>query len=217
MFEYYQEFVSMKCSKCGCEIENNSKICPNCNAKVNTDKFPVWVIVLLILFCSGFFVIPVIGLVAALTIPSLVVSTDNAKARAVIKKEYAQFNQALLMGKAISDKEYIQTEDILEKYLLEHLNLKKADGDILILADDTEFNFTKISDTCSPAPTSGEYSSKTACAKFLFDVNGFDKGLNKKPVSVRKLNDRFVLLLYFDKIVPESGSIEDKVLNNISD
>ncbi len=187
------------------------------NSKIDQDKFPVWVIVLLVLFFSGFFVVPVVGIILALTIPPLFNSTESLKSQAVLKKVYTQFNQSIEIEHALENEYYSAFKDVSEKAVFEHMNLEKLKVNKWKLADGAEFEIVKVSEKCMKSPKSQKYNEQTSCAKIIIDVNGFEKGTNKFSDSLSKINDRFLLLLYSDKVVPVSGSIEDKILKNMTE
>lgn len=196
-------------------MENNEIVCDSSknNVSAENDKFPKWVVVLLILFFSGFFMIPVIGIVAAISVPILMTSTQSIKSKSIFKKVYSQFNQALLLEHALSDKYYNSSDEVLKKALLKHLGVSKVRDDKIILTDGTELKVSKFSDKCNQAPINSKYTEDSACAKIIIDTDGFGNGVDKAAKSYKVINDQFVLLLYADKVEPITGSIEDKILN----
>ena len=69
--------------------QNNSKN----EQKTKKDTMPVWAIVLLIIGIAVVFILPVIGVVAALTIPVLVAETSEVKNKTILKKTVSELNQ----------------------------------------------------------------------------------------------------------------------------
>lgn len=201
----------MKCKKCGCEIENKQTVCPSCGVKIKRDKFPVWALVLIVLLGSGILVVPLcIGIVAALTLPVLMSSTDSAKSKTFFKKEISILNQALQLSYAMDDKYYTNTDEVWEKAVKKNLNIVSDSDNIIQLADLSEIKYEKINDNCSTLFDAGE---QTACAALIIDTDGFDKGLNKFSDD-KSVNDRFRILLYSNKAVPAPNSVEYKILHN---
>lgn len=193
-------------------MENDEK--PQVQPK-KKDKFPTWVIVLMVLFGFGFFLLPIIGVIAALTIPTIVTSTDRVKNKTVLKKTYSTLQQALLMSEVINDKTFSSLDDVWNKAIKEQLVNLKDNGDIITLADGTDLKLVKISSTCKRAPKTEEVSEKNACGIITIDTNGFERGPNKTSVDSKNNIDRFTLLLYSNTVNPAYNSIEYKILNNL--
>ncbi|MBQ8460627.1 zinc ribbon domain-containing protein [bacterium] len=200
----------MKCVNCGTEIEDKKiNICPNCGAKIKHDTFPVWAIVLIVLAGTGFFGLPIIGIVAAMTIPTLVASTEQARNKAIFKKTYSTFNQAILMDNAISGKYYTTFDDVWNKAIKGQLSRYQDIENGIVLADLTEVKYEKISGTCQRKPE--KISEKTACAILTVDADGFNKGANKFSVGSR-VGDRFNILLYSDGVETIPNTPEDRLI-----
>ena len=105
----------MKCKFCGVELNDNDKVCSACGKQVKKDKFPTWAIVLMVLSGCGCLTLPIVGVVAALTIPTLVANTDMARNNMILRKTYNTFEQAYLMENAITGKYYSDVNDVWEK------------------------------------------------------------------------------------------------------
>ena len=206
----------MKCKFCGVELTDSDKICPACGRKCNKDKFPVWAIVLIVLSGCGCFTLPVIGIVAATTIPTLVINTEAAKNKVVLKKTYSTLSQAYLMENAISGRYYSNPDEVWEKSIKLRVNYTDIDGGIK-LADGSEIKFEKIKDKCDMTPVDYAYYGKeTACARLVIDTNGFDKTPNRMTTSMnnkKKQTDQFELWMYSNKAVAGNGSFERYLLN----
>lgn len=201
----------MKCKFCGVEIDDNILKCPACNRSLKKDKFPTWVIVLIVLVCSGFFTLPFIGIVAAITIPELIENTNIARNKVMLKKTLSALDQALLLEYVMKDKHYSNTDDVWFKAIKNNVNSTDIEGGIR-LADLTEIRYEKLKNNCSETPKdSTKYGSSTACAKLTVDVDGFDKGKNSLS-SKGAIKDRFVLWLYANRVEVNPNSVEYDVL-----
>jgi hypothetical protein len=206
----------MKCKFCGLELAESDNICPSCGRKSKKDKFPVWAIVLIVLSGCGCFTLPVIGIVAAMTIPALVMNTEAAKNKVVLKKTYSSLQQAYLMENAISGRYYSNPDEVWEKSIKLRVNYTDIDGGIN-LADGTEIKFEKLKNKCDMAPADYAYYGKdTACARLVIDANGFEKSPNRMTTSMnnkKKQTDQFELWMYSNKAVAGNGSFERYLLN----
>lgn len=200
---------------CNTEIaDKNIKICPNCGAKVNRDKFPVWAIVLIICSVLFFPTLAIIGVVAAMTIPTLVYNTNKAKFSAMYKKDLSTLNQALIMSEAINGKTFTSSDDVWNKAIKDNLIVDKEIPDGIRLADLSEIKYEKLRDNCSVSPEDKKnISPETACAILTIDVNGFDKEPNRAS-TVKSRADRYLVLMYSNTVVPAPNSEEDKILHN---
>ena len=205
----------MKCKNCGFEVPNNSKVCPQCRAKLSGGKFPTWAIVLLIFVVIGAMTIPIIGIVAALTIPTLVAETDSAKNRAQYKKSLATLNQDLLMSEAMNDKTYSRADDVVNIAIKGSLSGSKDIPNGIIFADGSAIKYEKTGNPCKKTAPSNP-SANNACAIITIDTNGFDTPPNKRveKASGKGVNDQFRVLLYSTTVIPEPGTVEDELIQN---
>ena len=209
----------MKCTKCGCEVPDNSQICPMCGAKLAGDKFPTWVIVILIIIGFGLFSLPLLGVVAALTIPSLVNSTNNVKSKAIYKKTVATLSEALLMSEAINDKKYSKFDDVWNIAIKSNLMNPVDIPNGITLADGTEIRYEKLGNPCTDVPK--DPSAHTACAILTIDTNGFNKGPNLRTQryngSAKNINDQFKVLLYSTNVTAEKDTPEYDIIQEYKD
>ena len=205
--------VDMYCQKCGFEItDKKAKVCPSCQTKIKHDSFPVWLIILLVFLVSGFFFLPVVGIVAAITMPTLIMSTNRAKNKATFLKTYVTLNQSMLMDKAISDKSYTKFEDVWNKSIKNQLLNPEDIEHGIRLKDLTEIKYTKLNDNCKSIHEVKEISDRTACAVLTIDTDGFNKGKNRQSEN-NDIQDQFKILLYSDTITTIPNSIENKLTN----
>ena len=204
----------MKCSKCGFEIPNNSKVCPQCGAKLKNDKFPTWVIVLLIVFVAGLSNLPVIGVVADTVLPSLVASAESSKNKLIFKKSVATLNTALLMSEAKNERYYSRFDDVWEKAIKSNLLNPQDIPNGIIFADGTEIKYERLGNPCQRIPQNP--SVHTACAILTIDINGFKKAPNTRTAkttgSYTNVKDQFRVLLYSDITGIEKGTPEYDIL-----
>jgi type II secretory pathway pseudopilin PulG len=202
----------MYCKKCGFEIEDNKATqCPACQAKIKRDSFPVWVIVILVLFTAGFFILPIIGIVAAITLPTLMMNTNEAKNKVVFKKTISTLSQAMLMDKAISGKSYTKFDDVWNKSIKNQLLNPVDIANGIRLNDLTEIKYTKLNDICNSVHDKKEISDRTACAVLTIDADGFDKGQNRHSMHTG-IHDQFRVMLYSDMVIPVPNTVEDELI-----
>lgn len=204
----------MYCKKCGFEITDNSiKNCPKCGAKVN--GLPTWAIVLIVLaviFTIIPFVLGVLGVILAITLPVFMSDTDSSLFRSKYLRTISTLNQAQLMAMAKNDGEFTNSDDIWNKGIKENTaEIVDIPGGIR-LSNGVEVKYEKLRESCEPN-YSKKASESTACAILTIDVNGFDKAPNKFGTST-KISDRFNVLMYPTSTEPAVGSEEDKILHS---
>lgn len=185
--------------------QNNSKN----EQKTKKDTIPVWAIVLLIIGIAVVFILPVIGVVAALTIPVLVAETSEVKNKTILKKTVSELNQSILMSQAVDNKDYSTFDDIWTKRIKSNLLINSDIENGIRLNDLTEIKYNKLSDNCNAAPENP--TKETACAVLTIDADGFDKGQNKHTYESPRgiiIKDQFDVLLYKNIVVPAINTAE---------
>ena len=203
----------MKCRFCGVEVEEGVKTCPACGKKISKDKFPVWAVVLIVL-ASLFILIAPILIVAAMTIPALMMNTDRAKFRTHFRKIDSTISQAYLLSEAINGEQYTTTDLVWNKTIKAQLaNLTDIEGGVR-LYDGAEIKYTKLNEKCYKSSEVSEIGAYTACAELTIDVNGFDKAPNIVTTGPRAKNvgDRFTLWMYSDRATYAPGSAEYRIM-----
>lgn len=184
----------------------------NCtNNKKST--LPVWVIVLIVLGVLLVFGLPIIGIIAAMTLPTLMNSAETARNKTIFKKTISTLIQSMVMSEAIDGGDYNKFDDVWTKRIKGNLMLNSDNGNIIILKDLTEIKYEKLSDICQTTPQTP--SKETACAVLTIDADGFAEGENKKSEDSNgniKVHDQFEVLLYKNTVVPATGSAEEKLL-----
>ena len=177
--------------------------------KTKKDTMPVWAIVLLIIGIAVVFILPVIGVVAALTIPVLVAETSEVKNKTILKKTVSELNQSILMSQAVDNKDYSTFDDIWTKRIKSNLLINSDIENGIRLNDLTEIKYNKLSDNCDAAPENP--TKETACAVLTIDADGFDKGQNKHTYESPRciiIKDQFDVLLYKNIVVPAINTAE---------
>ena len=185
--------------------QNNSKN----EQKTKKNTMPVWAIVLLIIGIAVVFILPVIGIVAALTIPVLVAETSEVKNKTILKKTVSELNQSILMSQAVDNKDYSTFDDIWTKRIKSNLLINSDIENGIRLNDLTEIKYNKLSDNCDAAPENP--TKETACAVLTIDADGFDKGQNKHTSESPRgiiIKDQFDVLLYKNIVVPAINTAE---------
>ena len=202
----------MYCKKCGFEITDNSiKNCPKCGAKVN--GLPTWAIVLIVLaviFTIIPFVLGVLGVILAITLPVFMSDTDSSQFRSKYLRTISTLNQAQLMAMAQNNGEFTNSDDIWNKGIKENTAEVVDIPEGIRLSNGVEVKYEKLRESCEPN-YSKKASESTACAMLTIDVNGFSKAPNKMSTST-KIADRYAVLMYPISVVPITGSEEEKIL-----
>ncbi len=139
-------------------------------------------------------------------------SIKEAQSKTMFKKTFSTLNQALLISEALDDKFYSNFNDVWNKGIKERLTNPKDIQNGIILADLTRVTYSKTGKSCIIAPKNENYASKnTACAVLTIDTNG-----NKEPNAMssnQKINDRYTVLLYSDRILTIPNSVEWNLIN----
>jgi len=142
----------------------------------------------------------IIGVVAALTIPTLIQSTNNSKYATTLKKTISVLNQAMMSqgadGATLSTTT-VYTDDTLADFFAAKLNVIKQNATgVLWLADGTKLAFSPMAAGCGTTLADPFLLAATACY-VIVDVNG-DKGPNTVTVanatgSITTAGDVYVL------------------------
>lgn len=203
----------MKCENCGLEIEDkNIKVCPTCGNRVNKDKFPVWVFVLVILTVFLLPILGIIGVVLAIFMPVLFNSHQSNFSKELFKKNVSTLNQALNFSSAINGRHYTKFDDVWDKGLKKYLAVDSEIENGVKLVDLSEVKYKRLNEICSNVPTIvSDINENTACAVLFIDTDGFNKGVNKLSTP-EHIKDQFKVLLYANKVVPTPNSVEETLL-----
>lgn len=200
----------MNCKKCGCEIADKKiKNCPQCGAKVN--GIPAWVVALIvvaIVFAAIPMFLAVVGVVAAMTLPTLIANTDSAGNKAAFKKSLSTLNQAVQMSQVLNDgPEYTQFDDVWGNAKKQFMNSVDLPNGVK-LADGTEILYKVLNPVCSESPDESNIGEATACAVLTIDANGFNNGENKRSTDSHNVHDQFEVYLYKNMVAVKPGTPE---------
>ena len=166
----------------------------------------------------GFVVFAYIGVVAAMTMPTLLNSTQEKQYTVAYKRAMATIKQAVVMNYALEDEDFGKNKDgIVYNILSKRMNIARSDGNNLYFNDGIKVEFgnnvanvkgcTNQSDMTKKAEMRG--SGVNSACKVILDVNG-DKG----PGIAGK--DRFTICFVKQGVVPcdDAGRTIMKSLKN---
>lgn len=166
----------------------------------------------------------IIGVIAAMTIPSLMQSTSQQEYKAAYKKAVSMLNQAITLNYALdgedaSDHKGTDLMDLLTKRL--NVISSDATGHILYTADGMKFTITtsknndnqganaiSVEGDCASDPTK-------ACSLVVIDVNG-DKGPSTMTKNANQVKDTFEVAVYPQRVLP-NGDVMSQVLYGAGD
>lgn len=150
----------------------------------------------------------IIGVIAAMTIPSLMQSTSSQEYKTAFKKAVSMLNQAVTLNYALDGEDGTDfTSDAFFNLMTKRLNVMSSDGSSsLYTADGMWFSTTPPSATgTSPGTLSGgacrTEDTTTMCSVVYVDVNGA-KGPNAWSESTAKVKDVFAIAIYPQKALP---------------
>ncbi len=159
----------------------------------------------------------IIGVIAAMTIPSLMQSTAQQEYRAAFKKAVSMLNQAVTLNYALDGRDATDySQSNFFSLLTQRLNvmssdatnyeLYTADGMWFTTKNTTFGGFTAYS-TCN---ANDQATTGNICSIVTVDVNGA-KGPNKETTSTTRIFDIFTINIYPQKALP-AGEDLGKVL-----
>lgn len=159
----------------------------------------------------------IIGVIASMTIPTLMNSTNQQEYRVGLKKAISALNQAMslnyaLEGKVIGDEGLQSASDVVSNLFMKRLSILSTDtsgvafatgadvtgtsGTCFYTADGMRYAVGNISATGTNDPDAGE----NYYGYILIDVNG-DKGPNTLTTSATLPKDTYVATLYGNRIM----------------
>ena len=145
----------------------------------------------------------IIGVVAALTIPTLITSTTNAKYQTSLKKQVSVLNQAMLTASVdgLAPSATTTTGDSLADVFSPYLNvLKDDDAGNLWLADGSKIGFVGLAGTGCTTIANPAVFDPTAECYAVVDVNGDNKPNREATGSTG--NDIYVVGISPTSVVP---------------
>lgn len=171
----------------------------------------------------------IIGVIAAMTIPSLMQNTQQQEFKAAYKKAVSMLNQAVSLNYALDGEDATNfTGENFYQLLEKRLNVmsKDATAKTIYTADGMYFkvigeSYPTVNGSSAPetnlvvgetnCETDGENSTKN-CAQVMVDVNGV-KGPNKWSTSTRGVYDTFAVSIYPQRAVA-NGEVMSDILYN---
>ena len=158
----------------------------------------------------------IIGVIAAMTIPSLMQSTAQQEYKAAFKKAVSMINQAVTLNYALDGRDatdYTGTEFF--SLLTQRLNIMSTNtNQELYTADGMWFKSTTATyaglSPNSSCNANDQATSGNVCSMVIVDVNGA-KGPNKSTESTTRIFDIFTIAIYPQKALP-AGDTMGRVL-----
>ncbi len=156
----------------------------------------------------------IIGVIAAMTIPSLLQNTAQQEFRAAYKKAVSMVNQAVTLNYALDGEDAtVFKENSFMHLLTKRMNVMSSDaignaGGYIYTADGMKFEVvTSIPGGQTIGDCRSEGASSTIpCAAIMVDVNG-SKGPNKTTETTDQVYDRFYIAVYPQKALPGNATL----------
>lgn len=157
----------------------------------------------------------IIGVIAAMTIPSLMQSTAQQEFRAAFKKAVSMINQAVTLNYALDGRD--ATDYSQENFLhlmTQRLNVMSMDGTTaMYTADGMWFYPTSAAMGAEGTPSTDCNANDSAtpdniCSVVQVDVNGM-KGPNKPTQSTTRVYDIFTIAIYPQKAFPANNTLSN--------
>ena len=176
----------------------------------------------------------IIGIIAAITIPTLMNNTNGQEYRSALKKAISQLNQALVLNYALtglSSHDYTSAELIVNEIFSKRMNVidgesqftsSDCDGTVFTTDDGMIFCVNNYSSAYSDVKgVSCDIYNMTPCVQsdgpnLWIDVNG-DRKPNRATTSYQRPRDIYQAQIYSQKVVPYGAPTQqvmyDKVLS----
>lgn len=154
----------------------------------------------------------IIGVIAAMTIPSLMQSTAQQEFRAAFKKATSMINQAVTLNYALDGRDATDyTETNFIHLMTQRLNVMSMDGnDAMYTADgmwfQTRTDGEGVKANGANCNANDSATPDNVCAVVLVDVNGM-KGPNRPTTSTTRVFDIFTLAIYPQKALPANETM----------
>ena len=146
----------------------------------------------------------IIGVIAAMTIPSLMQSTAQQEYKAAFKKAVSMLNQAVTLNYALDGEDGSNfTGASFFNLLTKRLNvMSSVSGQKeLYTADGMWFKATDTNQHACNANADNVNAPANVCGSVIIDVNG-QKGPNKFTTDTNKVFDMFTVSIYPQKALP---------------
>ncbi len=176
----------------------------------------------------------IIGIIAAITIPTLMNNTNGQEYRSALKKAISQLNQALVLNYALtglSSHDYTSAELIVNEIFSKRMNVidgesqftsSDCDGTVFTTDDGMIFCVNNYSSAYSDVKgVSCDIYNMTPCVQsdgpnLWIDVNGV-RNPNKATTSYQRPRDIYQAQIYSQKVIPYGEPTQqimyDKVLS----
>src|SRR5574344_318839 len=168
----------------------------------------------------------IIGVIAAMTIPSLIRNTHQQEYIVAFKKSVASINQAITLHYAIENADVAKvitrnsatSTALIDNIFANRMNLKSKSGTTFSTTDVITYTVSNVKN-CVATRTYSSLTARThlsdACAKLTVDVNG-TKLPNIQTVSTNTelVKDRFFIYLFPDKVVLDPALEEHIMYDN---
>ena len=158
----------------------------------------------------------IIGVIAAMTIPSLMQSTAQQEYKAAYKKAVSMINQAVTLNYALDGRDATDyTGTNFFSLLTQRLNVMSSNttAQEMYTADGMWFKAGQQGGGVSASSTCNANDSATpsnVCSVVTVDVNGM-KGPNRETTATTRIFDIFTIAVYPQKALP-AGETMGKVL-----
>jgi prepilin-type N-terminal cleavage/methylation domain-containing protein len=165
----------------------------------------------------------IIGVIAAMTVPTLMNNTNSQEFRSAFKKALSSINQAIereyaIDGNTLGDESNLVTDVFKQNLQVIDDNYTPptgselsgsscfvtADGMAFCLGSDPQFNASNC-----------DFENQTACGSMWVDVNG-SKGPNKKTTNSNHPRDIYKILLYNQRAVAGDGPAQQVMFDKPS-
>ena len=157
----------------------------------------------------------IIGVIAAMTVPTLMNNTNAQEYRSALKKAISSVNQALEKCYAL---EGITAQDVDQAGLVNNIfkkhlqvlnntgdvNVEGVSGDTFVTADGMIFTVTGFQGGSEGGDTNCDYENQHACGSepnLYIDVNG-QKGPNKHTTTYKQPRDIYQATIYAQRVIP---------------
>lgn len=153
----------------------------------------------------------IIGVIAAMTIPSLMQSTAQQEFRAAFKKAVSMINQAVTLNYALDGRDATDYSGANFIHLMtQRLNVMSMDGSsAMYTADGMWFKAAQQSGGISTGNACNANNTATPaaiCSVVTVDVNG-QKGPNRVTTSTQNVFDIFTISVYPQKALPANTTM----------
>ena len=148
----------------------------------------------------------IIGVIAAITIPSLMQSTSSQEYKVAFKKAVSSINQAITMNYALEGEDASSYTCIsFLNMLTNRLNVITKEANSVYTADGMHYRAisggSAVCGACS-------VDDGNICSVIQVDVNG-RKGPNKMTTSTNKVFDMFTVNIYAQKVLPGNDTFSE--------